>query len=159
MRDSSLHRRSFVALLAAAAAFPAGATTRPAMALHRSSSCGCCVGWARRLQQAGYSVSVINEADLAPVKKRAGVPEALQSCHTAFIAGYVVEGHVPAEAIDRLLQEKPDIKGLAVPDMPGGSPGMETPGVQPEPFAVMAFSDSKAPSVFMDYPNGYTPRM
>ena len=155
MRDFSVHRRAFVALVVSFAAAPTRATTRPAMTLHRSPSCGCCVGWARRLQQAGYSVSVINEVDMAPVKQRARVPESLQSCHTAFISNYVIEGHVPPEAIDRLLLERPAIKGLAVPDMPGGTPGMETPGINPEPFTVMAFKDGEGPSVFLDYPAGY----
>ena len=80
--------------------------------------------------------------DLAPIKQKLGVPRALQSCHTALVDGYVIEGHVPADLIDRLLRERPKIAGLAVPGMPVGSPGMEVPGHTPERYTVLAFDRS-----------------
>lgn len=83
------------------------------------------------------------------------MPDALQSCHTAFIDGYVVEGHVPVEAIEKMLSERPAITGIAVPEMPTGSPGMEIPMMKPEPFKVIAFSQMGSSETFMDYPNGF----
>lgn len=151
-----ISRRTQLVLFAAALASPTFAASRPVITVHRSPSCGCCGAWANHLRRAGFSVTIVNEADLAPVKQRAGVPEALQSCHTAFVEGYVIEGHVPIEAIDKLLAERPPFKGLAVPDMPAGSPGMEVLGTKPDPFAVMAFASDKAPVVFLNYPEGYS---
>ena len=86
--------------------------------------------------------------DLAPVKRKLGVPPALQSCHTAVVEGYVIEGHVPADLIDRLLQERPSVVGLAVPGMPVGSPGMETPGQAAERYQVVAFDQKGRSTVF-----------
>jgi hypothetical protein len=86
--------------------------------------------------------------DLAPVKRRLGVPPALQSCHTAVADGYVIEGHVPADVIDRLLRERPGIVGLAVPGMPVGSPGMEVPGQAAERYQVMAFDRNGRTTVY-----------
>jgi hypothetical protein len=103
----------------------------------QNPSCGCCSGWVRHLQQAGFIVKTIETADLDPVKTRLGVPNDLAACHTAQIGGYVIEGHVPAVAIKRFLNDKPRAIGLAVPGMPVGSPGME--GGSAEPYDVMMF--------------------
>ena len=105
--------------------------------VHKDPSCGCCSGWVRHLQQAGFTVKTIETADLDPVKMRLGVPNDLAACHTAQIAGYVIEGHVPAVALKRFLNEKPSAIGLAVPGMPVGSPGME--GGNAEPYDVVMF--------------------
>lgn len=86
--------------------------------------------------------------DLAPIKQKLGVPQALQSCHTAMVDGYVIEGHVPADLIDRLLRERPTVAGLAVPGMPVGSPGMEVPGHTPERYQVLAFDRSGRTTVY-----------
>jgi hypothetical protein len=86
--------------------------------------------------------------DLAPVKRKLGVPPALQSCHTAVVEGYVIEGHVPADLIDRLLRERPSVVGLAVPGMPVGSPGMEAPGQAAERYQVLAFDQKGRTTVF-----------
>ena len=86
--------------------------------------------------------------DLAPVKRKLGVPPALQSCHTAVVEGYVIEGHVPADLIDRLLRERPPVIGLAVPGMPVSSPGMEAPGQAAERYQVMAFDQKGRSTVF-----------
>jgi hypothetical protein len=92
------------------------------------------------LREHGFPVEERNAADLGAVKRRHGVPAALESCHTALVEGYVVEGHVPADLIDRLLRERPSVAGLAVPGMPAGSPGMEVRGQKPERYQVYAFT-------------------
>ncbi|RCW79447.1 DUF411 domain-containing protein [Paracoccus lutimaris] len=94
------------------------------MTVHKDPSCGCCTAWAELAEKAGYKVSVVESADIAASKAEAGVPEALWSCHTARIDGYVIEGHVPFDALARLLETRPDVLGIAVPGMPEGSPGM-----------------------------------
>jgi hypothetical protein len=86
--------------------------------------------------------------DLAPIKQKLGVPRALQSCHTALVDGYVIEGHVPADLIDRLLRERPPVSGLAVPGMPLGSPGMDVPGHTPERYQILTFDRSGRTAVF-----------
>ena len=100
------------------------------------------------LRSQGFPVTERHETDLAPVKRRHGVPVALESCHTALVEGYVIEGHVPADLIDRLLRERPKIVGLAVPGMPVGSPGMESPGMNPERYQVLTFDRSGSTTVF-----------
>ena len=100
------------------------------------------------LRSQGFPVTERPETDLAPVKRRLGVPVALESCHTALVEGYVIEGHVPADLIDRLLRERPQVVGLAVPGMPVGSPGMESPGEKPQPYQVLTFDRSGRTTVF-----------
>ncbi len=95
--------------------------------VYKNPSCGCCKAWIKHLQENDYTVEVKNRNDVSTIKKELGVPSNLQSCHTAKVDGYVVEGHVPADLIAKLQREKPQIKGLAVPGMPMGSPGMEGP--------------------------------
>lgn len=112
--------------------------TLPRMVVAKDPNCGCCAAWVDHVRAAGFPVEVI-EAPVNPLKVRLGVPRALSSCHTAQVAGYVIEGHVPADAIKRLLEEKPQATGLAVPGMPVGSPGMETPGMPPDTYDVMLF--------------------
>lgn len=140
-----LSRRHMLLSLAAlvAAGDVARAAGRPALTVHKDPGCSCCDGWVEHLRQAGFDVAVRESADLAPLKARLGVPEALASCHTAELASeparYVIEGHVPARAIVRLLAERPDARGLAVPGMPAGSPGM---GGTPEIYDVILFRAS-----------------
>jgi hypothetical protein len=93
--------------------------------VHKDPNCGCCSGWAKHLKDNGFAVTVDERADLQVVRKRLGVPADLAACHTAEVDGYVIEGHVPALAVRRLLRERPNAIGLAVPGMPAGSPGME----------------------------------
>ncbi len=90
--------------------------------------------------------------NLVEVKNRYQVPTALHSCHTAVVDGYIIEGHVPAAEVSRLLAEKPDVVGISVPGMPAGSPGMETPGVAPEPFDVFTFNEAGETAVYASYP-------
>ena len=96
----------------------------PLITVYKSPSCGCCVKWVEYLQKEGFEVKVVNRDDLTSIKQREGVPAAMSSCHTALVDGYVIEGHVPAQAIRKLLKERPDTRGLAVPGMPANSPGM-----------------------------------
>ena len=145
--DHCISRR---AILAAAGALPLlMATARwgqaenlPLVSVSKDPSCGCCDGWAAHIEAAGLPVRVVESADMASLKRRLGVPADLASCHTAEVNGYVVEGHVPAAAIRRLLAERPDAVGLAVPGMPAGSPGMDFPGVDPEPYEAFLFGQT-----------------
>ena len=148
------HRIARRSLLGAIVAVVAGRTMMSALAaeaeitVHKDPNCGCCSGWVDHLRAAGFSVDAQDTTDLARVKQQHGVPPELASCHTAIVGGYVVEGHVPALAIRRLLAERPDAKGLAVPGMPVGSPGME--GRTPQPYAVVLFGPDKQ-SLFMRF--------
>jgi hypothetical protein len=136
--DFSLTRR--LALVAIASLLQARVTfaaQEPMITVHRDPSCGCCSGWVQHLQNAGFATTVLDAADIDAVKKRLGVPDDLAACHTAELASYIIEGHVPAAALGRLLAEKPRAAGLAVPGMPIGSPGME--GGRPEKYDVVLF--------------------
>ena len=140
-----LTRRAIV--VGAAAAFMGRASAQalgalPVMRVSKDPNCGCCSGWVEHVQAAGFQTTVIEMSDLAPLKARLKVPSRLASCHTAEIGGYVIEGHVPAAAIKRLLLERPRAIGLAVPGMPVGSPGMEVNGTADEPYEVMLFGPS-----------------
>ena len=141
--STPISRRSLLAagmlplLLPIAGASPAN--TLPRILVTKDPSCGCCDGWADHVKAAGYPVEVVISAQMGALKQRLGVPPALASCHTAEVDGYVLEGHVPAEAIARLLAERPVARGLAVPGMPAGSPGMDFPGVTPEPYEAYLF--------------------
>lgn len=116
-------------LAAVAATGPAASPAQglPIALVHKSPTCGCCVLWVDHLKKAGFDVEIRDNEDVTPVKQRLGVPYGKGSCHTAEIGGYFIEGHVPVEDIKRLLAEKPDAKGLVLPGMPMGSPGMEGP--------------------------------
>jgi len=127
------------------AALGASAEPLPEVVMHKDPNCGCCGAWAEHLEANGFSVKTVATNDMEAVKRRFAVPQRLTSCHTAKVGGYVVEGHVPASAIKRLLREKPAVAGLAVPGMPLGSPGMEVPGAKAEPYDVLSFGrDGKA---------------
>ncbi len=120
----------------------------PLMVVHKSPTCGCCSSWIEHMQKAGFKVESRNVDDMTPVKTRVGVPPAKGSCHTAEVGGYFIEGHVPAEDVKRLLAERPDAKGLTVPGMPGGSPGMELPDGSVQPYVVELVARDGTTSVF-----------
>lgn len=122
--------------------------TLPSVTVYKSASCGCCRLWVQHLVRAGFPVQVKNVGNLNPVKQRAGIPVGLGSCHTAEVGGYFVEGHVPAQDIKRLLREHPRAKGLVVPGMPAGSPGMEVPSGQVRPYEVLLVADDGKTSSF-----------
>ena len=125
----------------AAGSVPA-AETLPGMVVTKDPSCGCCTGWVEHVRAAGFDVDVIESPEINRLKARLGIPKDLASCHTAEIGGYVIEGHVPASTIKRLLAEKPQAKGLAVAGMPVGSPGMEVEGMEPDAYEVVLFRPS-----------------
>ena len=137
-------RRSVLLGLSAASLSPSallGAAV-PVMVINKDANCGCCSGWADHIRRAGFETRINEVADLRPIKAKLAVPNALASCHTAEVDGYVIEGHVPAPAIRRLLAERPTAIGLAVPGMPAGSPGMEVPGSSDETYDVLLFARS-----------------
>lgn len=118
----------------------------PPVNVVKSPTCGCCTAWVRHLRESGFRVRTTDADDLTGTKRELGVPRDLWSCHTATVDGYVVEGHVPASDLRRLLEERPAVEGLAVPGMPVGSPGME--GDSPEAYEVVAFGGEAGRSVF-----------
>lgn len=118
--------------------------------VYKTPTCSCCSKWVQHLRDNGFQVSVQDVADTVVYRRKYGVPEALMSCHTAVVEGYSLEGHVPASDIQRLLRKRPKAKGLAVPGMPVGSPGMES--TRSEAYAVMIFDDEGQSSVYQRYP-------
>lgn len=114
--------------------------------VYKSPTCGCCAKWVDHIREAGFRVEVRDTVNVQPVKTAHGLPAHLASCHTALVGGYVVEGHVPADVVRRLLRERPDVAGIAVPGMPAGSPGME--GFWTEPYDVIAFGRDGGTSVY-----------
>jgi len=122
---------------------------KPTITVYKDPNCGCCRNWIAHLIKNGYPVDAKDTPDMDQIKTTLGVPTALHSCHTAIVAGYLIEGHVPAADIDRLLATKRKVKGLAVPGMPMGSPGME--GGAKQHYQVMAFDRTGKASVFARY--------
>jgi hypothetical protein len=114
--------------------------------VYKTPTCGCCAKWVDHLRAGGFTVEVHDMESVDPVKAELGVPGALASCHTARVGGYVFEGHVPADVIQRVLREKPQITGVAVPGMPMGSPGME--GSYKDPYDIVAFDGNGKTSVY-----------
>lgn len=121
------------------------ASAEDTITVYKSPTCGCCSGWVKHMKENGFKVNAINTNDVVKHKKEAGLPQKLYACHTAHIDGYVIEGHVPASAIKRLLAERPAVTGLAVPGMPMGSPGMGGKKVR---FPVLTFDKSGKTTVF-----------
>lgn len=146
-----------------------GVCTGPAIALHapqpgkvtievyKTPTCGCCSKWVDHLKAHGFAVTTTDLDNLDAVKAKHGVPTDLGSCHTALANGYVIEGHVPAADVARMLNERPKIAGIAVPSMPAGSPGMEVPSGKVQPFRVLAFEKNGKTSVYATY-GGASPR-
>jgi hypothetical protein len=137
---------AFVFIVAAVVAVRA--QSPPSMSVLRDPGCGCCLNWVAHLEKAGFKVTVAESADMARVKDSRGVPQSARSCHTGVVAGYVIEGHVPAADIQRLLKEKPAVAGLAVPGMPAGSPGMEVPTGRTDPYDVLSWDAQGRTAVF-----------
>jgi hypothetical protein len=124
----------------------------PLIQVHKSPTCGCCEAWVTHLRKSGFIVEVFNEDNLDPIKTRLGVPFAKGSCHTCEVEGYLIEGHVPAEDIRRLLAERPRAKGLVLPGMPIGSPGMEIEGTPAQPFTVELLKLDGTTEAFSNHP-------
>lgn len=125
----------------------ASATAPLAMTVFKDPNCGCCRAWVEYMQKHGFAVTSRDTSDVSAVKRTARVPERLYSCHTAFVNGYVVEGHVPVEDVKRMLDAKPRIAGIAVGGMPAGSPGMEVPG-RKDAYEVTAFRRDGTTSLY-----------
>jgi hypothetical protein len=128
------------------------AAQRPAsvVEVYKSPTCGCCALWVKHLEANGFRTKVSDVEDMAAVKTKLGVPARTQSCHTAVVDGYVLEGHVPAAEVSRMLKERPKVTGLAVPGMPLGSPGMEA-GSTKQPYNVLTFDKQGQTGVFASY--------
>ena len=155
MTAKTIDRRTMLALLGGASLLPVLPSGEAAAApagyvMWRDPGCGCCLAWAKRIEAAfGRKLPVVNAPNMAAVKTAQGVPAGLQSCHTALIQGIVVEGHVPPEDIKRLIAaRRPGVKGLAVPGMPAGSPGMDVGHDRRQRYQVMAFDSAGRHSVF-----------
>lgn len=152
MQQSAMQRRTMLAgglAMLAGAALPALAALRPTIEVYKDPSCGCCGEWVKHAEANGFSVTV-RDVGNAAARARLGIPTRLGSCHTGEIAGYAIEGHVPAREIKRLLAEKPAAKGLSVPGMPIGSPGMEQ-GARRQAYDVLLVRADGSTSVFAAY--------
>jgi hypothetical protein len=133
-------------LLSAAGAFAQGS---PRVEVYKNAACSCCGGWVEHLRENGFAVTTHDIDDVPANRKKLGMPENLGSCHTAKVNGYLIEGHVPAADIKRLLKEKPKALGLAVPAMPAGSPGMESS--RPVPYDTLLVDPKGSTSVFASH--------
>ena len=123
----------------------------PKVEVYKDPTCGCCSQWVEHLKAAGFTANTTEMKDLDAFKTTHGVPQRARSCHTALVGGYVIEGHVPAADVQRLLRERPAVVGLAVPGMPIGSPGMEVNGVKAQAYDVVTFDKQGATKVFSSY--------
>ena len=150
-----MNRRNFfkrATALATLSALPAfAAASGPEVQVFRSPTCGCCGAWVEHMRAAGFTVKVTEVDDTTAARKRLGLPDRYGSCHTATVGGYVLEGHVPAAEVKRLLASKPKAIGLAVPGMPPSAPGMDVPG-RKDPYEVLLVDASGQSSAFARYP-------
>lgn len=135
---------TLAALLSTAAAQPANVP----VTVYKSATCGCCAKWNDHMKAAGFAVTSNDLPDVTPMKDKNGVPQQTRSCHTALVGGYVVEGHVPADVVKKLLRERPAIVGIAAPGMPVGSPGMEMPDGRKDAYQIVAFDKAGKTSVY-----------
>jgi len=133
------------------AGVPVAAQRGAAVQVYKDPTCGCCALWVEHLRKAGFTATVTDVDDMAAIKAKHGVPGRVRSCHTALVGGYVLEGHVPAEDVQRLLRQRPGIVGVGVPGMPIGSPGMEVAGVKPQKYDVLAFNKAGETHVFASH--------
>jgi hypothetical protein len=157
-----IDRRSFVIRVAGLVAVGAaggqlasqvgGASPKPTpITVYKSSSCECCAKWVTHLRDNGFEPTVRDEEDMDAIKAQLGVPEGVRSCHTALVGKYLIEGHVPASDIQRLVGQQPRVTGLAVPGMPTGTPGMAAPGAKIAGFEVVAFQLDGTTKTFARY--------
>jgi hypothetical protein len=137
-----------VGLAWAGSAWVAAQAAKPQLTVYKSPTCGCCLNWVRHMRESGFDVKAIDVDDINRVKREHGVPADAASCHTGIVNGYVVEGHVPADAVLKMLKDRPQIAGIAVPGMPIGSPGMEVPSGQKEPFTIVSFDKTGKTAVY-----------
>ncbi len=148
-------RQALLGLVALpAVAHIATAANTPTVVVNKTPTCGCCGLWVKHIQAAGFAVQVHDHENLAGIKQRVGVPYGKGSCHTAEVDGYFIEGHVPAEDIKRLLRERPEARGLTVPGMPAGSPGMEIPSGRIDRYEVLLVGQDGETTVFATHGPG-----
>lgn len=154
-----MHRRQVLLLIGASAAATAlpgvAASPLPRVDVFKVASCDCCTGWVTHMKAAGFPVTATTVDDTTAVRTRLGIPDQYGSCHSATVAGYALEGHVPADEVKKLLATKPKAVGLAVPSMPPGSPGMEV-GDRHDPYEVFLIDKAGKASVFASYPKAMT---
>lgn len=156
MTEYPYNRRSIVGAAVTLLAVPMAirgvlaAQALPPVAAYRNPGCGCCEQWAERMRQAGFSLTMSDDPELAQRREKFGVPADIAGCHTASVGDYIVEGHVPPKDILRLLEEKPVARGLSVPGMPVGSPGMES-AVAGESYDVLIFAADGSSKIFASY--------
>jgi hypothetical protein len=131
-----------------AASMPARSDEVSVVTVYKSPSCGCCQKWVDYLQANGFQVKTIDLDDLTEIKTASGVPRSIQTCHTAVVEGYVVEGHVPVDALRKLLHDRPKVAGIGVAGMPAGSPGMEVPGTPAQAYDVISWDKTGKTSVY-----------
>ena len=129
---------------------PLASADLPTVTVYKSPSCNCCAEWVTHMREQGFPVEIQSRFNVKPVKRKVGVPSSLAACHTALVNNYVVEGHVPAKDVKQLLRENPKVRGLSVPGMPVGSPGMER-GNRVEPYKVLTFTPAGDTTVFARY--------
>ncbi len=148
-----MKRRIFLhgALAAAVLPLAARAAKQPTITVYKTPTCGCCRDWVAHLEQNGFKVIVHDVPSTTPYRAKFGVPSDLGSCHTGVVEAYALEGHVPASEISRLLVERPKARGLSVPGMPVGSPGMEVEGSRRDAFDVVLFADDGSRKVYQRY--------
>lgn len=145
-----LRHKLLVALAPLAVLACAQGTAAATLTVTKTATCGCCGGWVEHMKKAGFTVVVRDVEDVTPTAQRLGVPDALRSCHTAEIGGYAIEGHVPADDVKRLVADRPEAAGIAVPGMPMGSPGMEQ-GENKQPYQTLLFDRSGKTRVFASH--------
>jgi hypothetical protein len=148
-----LTRRQWLALLPliAVSTVRTRAQAGRRLQVFKDATCGCCAVWVEHMRKQGFTATATDVADMAAIKTKYKVSEKVRSCHTAFVDGYVIEGHVPAADVARLLKERPDVVGIGVPGMPIGSPGMEVAGVKPHPYDVLSFDAEGRTRVFASH--------
>lgn len=151
-----MKRRSFLTIAALTAIVPPrAATAATRLDVYKGPECDCCGDWMVYMRNNGFNVVVHELPNVAPFRARQGITPALASCHTALVEGYVIEGHVPAADVRRLLAQRPaGARGLTVPGMKHGSPGMETPFIKPQAYAVLLLRNDGSTSVWSSYPGG-----
>ncbi|MDM5065059.1 DUF411 domain-containing protein [Aeromonas salmonicida] len=142
-----MYKSLLLALLAGSVSFSALAAER--MTVYKSQYCGCCKTWIKHMEENGFEIKVVETEQLEPIKQQYGITPQLASCHTGVVNGYVVEGHVPAADVQKLLKEKPEIRGLTIPGMPQSAPGMDIPG---QPYQVLSISHEGATKTWSSYP-------
>ena len=147
--------RAFALLLmlgAVAAGCREAAASGPTITVYATPTCGCCKGWMEHMREHGFTVETVYQNDLSAIRREHGVPSQVTSCHMGVVNGYVVEGHVPADVVSRMLAERPNFTGIGVPGMPAGSPGMEMPNGMTQPYEVYSF-DATGPKAVYEFRN------